>query len=77
MALPVIWWEQESWLTASDRQGKQGHLDAASKAILSSEFDTEDEDEVIKKILTEGTAQTVEVSFSFPSLPPIALEATG
>ena len=43
------------------KQGKQGHLDAASKAILSAEFDTEDEDEVIKKILTEGTAQTVEM----------------
>lgn len=46
------------------RQGKQGRLDSASKANLSAEFDTENEDEVIKKILTEGTAQTVEVSFS-------------
>merc|ERR1712000_86024 len=35
--------------------------EAASKTILSAEFDTEDEDEVIKKILTEGTAQTVEI----------------
>lgn len=44
------------------RQGKQGHLDSASKAILSAEFGTENEEEVIKKILTNGTAQTVEVS---------------
>ena len=39
--------------------------------MLSSEFDTEDEEEAIKKILKEGTMQTMEVSCS--CVPP-ALE---
>jgi ribosome maturation protein Sdo1 len=44
------------------RQGAQGPYDAASKGILASEFGTEDSDEAIKKILMEGTIQTVEAS---------------
>ncbi|KAJ6445632.1 membrane-associating domain-containing protein [Purpureocillium lavendulum] len=43
------------------KQGAQGTLDAAPKGILTSEFGTDNEDEVIKKILTEGTMQTVEM----------------
>ena len=44
------------------RQGVQGMYGAASDAALHSEFDTEDVDEVIKKILKSGTVQTMEVS---------------
>ncbi|KAG5944180.1 hypothetical protein E4U53_006920, partial [Claviceps sorghi] len=42
-------------------QGTQGTYDAAPKNILAAEFDTEDVDEVIKKILKEGTMQTMEM----------------
>lgn len=48
-------------LTPSSRHGAQGQLDAAPKNILSAEFNTEDEDEVIKKILHGGTLQQSEV----------------
>jgi len=44
------------------KQGTQGQLDAAPKSTLASEFDTENEEEVIKKILKEGTLQTVEMA---------------
>ncbi|UNI15155.1 hypothetical protein JDV02_001718 [Purpureocillium takamizusanense] len=43
------------------KQGTQGTYDAAPKGTLASEFGTEDEDEVIKKILTEGSMQTIEM----------------
>lgn len=46
---------------AYDRQGAQGTYDTAPKNVLSSEFDTEKDEEVIKKILQEGTMQSVEV----------------
>lgn len=51
-------------LTWLHRQGSQGTFDAASNGTLESEFNTSDEDEVIKKILEEGTMQTMEVSRS-------------
>lgn len=50
------------------RQGVQGMYGAASGASLHSEFDTEDVDEVIKKILQSGSVQTMEVSKP-PSVP--------
>ncbi|OAQ63384.1 ribosome maturation protein SBDS [Pochonia chlamydosporia 170] len=43
------------------RQGAQGTYDAAPKNILYSEFGTDNEDEVIKKILKDGTMQTMEM----------------
>ncbi|KAG5997270.1 hypothetical protein E4U52_004576 [Claviceps spartinae] len=43
------------------KQGTQGTYDAAPKNVLSAEFDTEDVDEVIKKILLSGNMQTVEM----------------
>ena len=49
------------------RQGKQGQLDTAPKSTLAAEFDTEDTDEVIKKILEKGTVQVSEVSPLHPS----------
>ncbi|CAG9949466.1 hypothetical protein V2G26_007307 [Clonostachys chloroleuca] len=42
-------------------QGAQGPYDTAPKGTLASEFGTEDSDESIKKILMEGTIQTVNV----------------
>lgn len=51
------------------RQGAQGNYDTASKVSIASEFNTEDEDEAIKKILKEGTVQTMEVSECFSSAP--------
>ena len=46
------------------RHGAQGTYDTASKSSLSSEFNSEDHDEVIKKILEEGSLQVSEVRFS-------------
>ncbi|ETI19754.1 hypothetical protein G647_08767 [Cladophialophora carrionii CBS 160.54] len=44
------------------KHGAQGQLDEASKASLENEFGTSNEDEVIKKILTDGQAQSVETA---------------
>lgn len=43
------------------RHGAQGSLDSASKMSLAAEFDTENTDEAIIKILEQGTMQTMEV----------------
>ncbi|KAJ3477630.1 hypothetical protein NLG97_g8790 [Lecanicillium saksenae] len=45
----------------TNKQGTQGQLDAAPKNILSAEFDTEKEDEVITKILQSGNLQQSEM----------------
>jgi len=43
------------------KQGVQGTLDAAPKSTLAAAFDSENEDEVIKKILEDGAAQLSEM----------------
>ncbi|KAL7909680.1 ribosome maturation protein [Trichoderma velutinum] len=43
------------------RQGAQGTYDSASKMSLAAEFDTEDSDEAIERILTNGSIQTMEM----------------
>ncbi|KAF4122588.1 Shwachman-Bodian-Diamond syndrome (SBDS) protein [Geosmithia morbida] len=43
------------------KQGAQGQYDTAPRNILSSEFNTEDEEEAIKFILKNGTLQTVDM----------------
>jgi ribosome maturation protein Sdo1 len=43
------------------KQGAQGTYDTASKASLSAEFNSEDHDEVIKKVLQEGSLQEMEM----------------
>jgi hypothetical protein len=43
------------------RHGKQGILNTASKGQLENEFGTSNEDEVMKKILTDGSVQSSEV----------------
>ncbi|KAJ2978648.1 hypothetical protein NQ176_g3702 [Zarea fungicola] len=45
----------------TNKQGAQGQLDAAPKNILSAEFDTENDDEVITKILESGNLQQSEM----------------
>jgi hypothetical protein len=49
------------------RQGAQGTFDAAPKNVLYSEFGTDDDDEVIKRILKEGSMQTMEVRLLAPT----------
>lgn len=44
------------------RQGAQGAYDTASKMSLAAEFDTDNSDEAIQKILENGSMQTMEVS---------------
>ncbi|EGR50820.1 hypothetical protein MKX07_001119 [Trichoderma sp. CBMAI-0711] len=43
------------------RQGAQGTYDSASKMALSAEFDTDNTDDVIQKILEKGTLQISEM----------------
>ncbi|KAK8143585.1 hypothetical protein G3M48_007046 [Beauveria asiatica] len=45
----------------TNKHGAQGQLDAAPNNILATEFDTENEDEVIKKILEKGNIQQSEM----------------
>jgi len=54
------------------RHGKQGILNTASKGQLENEFGTSNEDDVVKKILKEGSVQSSEVSTAlqfFSGLP--------
>lgn len=48
-----------------NRQGTQGQMDGASKSTLDNEFGVHNEEEVIKKILDNGTLQESEVSSIF------------
>ncbi|KAM0451352.1 hypothetical protein ACHAO4_006027 [Trichoderma viride] len=43
------------------KQGAQGTYDTASKVELAAEFDTEDADEVLLKILERGSMQNMEM----------------
>jgi ribosome maturation protein Sdo1 len=44
-----------------NRQGAQGELNTASKSQLENEFGTSKEDDVLQKILQEGSLQETEV----------------
>lgn len=44
------------------KQGAQGQYDGASKTVMSNEFGTDNEDEVIKIILEKGNLESVTVS---------------
>lgn len=57
------------FLTANNRHGAQGELDTASKASLENEFGTSNEDDVVKKILTDGGIQTSQVRNYWPTIP--------
>jgi len=62
-----------NWLTLKiDRHGKQGVLNTASNSQLENEFGTKNEDEVMKKILENGTIQSSEVrSIGAPPHTPL------
>ncbi|EMD87103.1 hypothetical protein COCC4DRAFT_141526 [Bipolaris maydis ATCC 48331] len=50
------------WKIMVPEHGKQGILNTASKGQLENEFGTSNEDEVMKKILTNGSVQSSENS---------------
>lgn len=47
-----------------NRHGAQGQFDGASKSTLENEFDTTNEDDIIKMILEKGAVQESEVCIS-------------
>lgn len=65
-------YESKSWQSYSmtntphRRQGNQGVLDGASKGQLEAEFGTSKDDEVVAKLLEQGTVVESEVSDDFP-----------
>ena len=48
------------WKIMVPEHGKQGILNTASKGQLENEFGTSNEDEVMKKILTDGSVQSTD-----------------
>ncbi|KND88656.1 SDO1-like protein C21C3.19 [Tolypocladium ophioglossoides CBS 100239] len=60
-SIPLAHFISSFQIFLTHKQGVQGTLDAASKGTLESEFGTSDQDEVIKKILEDGTMQTMEM----------------
>ncbi|USP79058.1 uncharacterized protein yc1106_06332 [Curvularia clavata] len=50
------------WKIMVPEHGKQGILNTASKGQLENEFGTSNEDEVMKKILTDGSVQSTDNS---------------
>ncbi|KHN94140.1 Ribosome maturation protein SBDS [Metarhizium album ARSEF 1941] len=60
-SIPLAQFVSSFKIFLTHRQGAQGTYDESPKSVLYSEFNTDDEDEVIKKILKEGTMQTIEM----------------
>ncbi|KAK2593121.1 hypothetical protein QQS21_009170 [Conoideocrella luteorostrata] len=60
-SIPLAQFVSSFKIFLTHKQGTQGTYDTAPKATLAAEFDTEDENEVIKKILERGTMQTMEM----------------
>ncbi|PHH87007.1 hypothetical protein CDD83_9423 [Cordyceps sp. RAO-2017] len=60
-SIPLAHFVSSFKIFLTHRQGAQGTYDAAPKSTLASEFDTEDEDEVIKMILERGSDQPMEM----------------
>jgi ribosome maturation protein Sdo1 len=56
------------WKILVPEHGKQGILNTASKQQLENEFGSTNEDEIVKKILTDGDVQSSEVSTLLRSL---------
>ncbi|KAI1333383.1 shwachman-Bodian-diamond syndrome protein [Xylariaceae sp. FL0255] len=56
-SVPMVQFVSTFKVFVTHKHGKQGQLDDASKATLSAEFGTENEDEVIKQILEKGNVQ--------------------
>ncbi|KAG8421745.1 hypothetical protein J3458_003594 [Metarhizium acridum] len=60
-SIPLAQFVSSFKIFLTHRQGAQGTYDAAPKNVLYSEFGTDDDDEVIKKILKDGAMQTMEM----------------
>ncbi|PFH62540.1 hypothetical protein XA68_13122 [Ophiocordyceps unilateralis] len=60
-SIPLAHFVSSFKIFLTHRQGAQGTYDAAPRSTLASEFDTENEDEVITKILENGSVQTMEM----------------
>ncbi|ODA76572.1 hypothetical protein RJ55_07842 [Drechmeria coniospora] len=61
-SIPLAHFISRFTIFLTHKQGTQGTFDTASKSTLDAEFDTENVDEAITKILTGGTIQTSETS---------------
>lgn len=55
---------REDVLTKANRQGAQGILDGASKAMLENEFGTTRDEDVVQQILEKGEIQETTVRHS-------------
>ncbi|ATY63168.1 RNA binding protein, putative [Cordyceps militaris CM01] len=60
-SIPMAHFISSFKIFVTNKHGAQGQLDAAPNNILATEFDTENEDEVIKKILDKGNLQQSEM----------------
>ncbi|RFU72295.1 ribosome maturation sbds [Trichoderma arundinaceum] len=60
-SVPLAHFTSAFTVFVTHRQGTQGTYDAASKMELSAEFDTDNTDDVIVRILEEGTLQYMEM----------------
>ena len=60
-SIPLAHFVSRFEVFVTHKQGAQGTYDTASKASLSAEFNTESHDEVITKILQEGSLQLMEM----------------
>ncbi|CEJ81665.1 hypothetical protein VHEMI01783 [[Torrubiella] hemipterigena] len=60
-SIPMAHFVSTFQVFTTHKHGAQGNLDTAPKNILSAEFDTENQDDIIKIILEKGTSQTVEM----------------
>ncbi|KAM0252560.1 hypothetical protein ACHAQJ_007643 [Trichoderma viride] len=60
-SIPLVQFISTFKVFLTHRQGNQGTYDSASKMELAAEFDTDDTDEVIQRILQQGSMQPVEM----------------
>lgn len=74
MLLPFLRERREVVLTTMNRQGAQGILDGASKAMLENEFGTHRDEDVVQQILEKGEIQEATVRhFPFRPLPLLSI----
>ncbi|KAF8866629.1 shwachman-Bodian-diamond syndrome protein [Acephala macrosclerotiorum] len=59
-SIPLAHFVSSFKIFITHKHGAQGPFDGASKAALENEFDTTNEDDIIKQILEKGTLQESE-----------------
>ncbi|KAH6610862.1 ribosome maturation protein [Trichoderma cornu-damae] len=70
-SVPLAHFTSAFTVFVTHRRGVQGTYDSASKMELSAEFDTDNSDDVIERILQDGTLQNMEASHAqFPPGKP-------